>query len=245
MNQMNLSFQENQAIFCEWLRSPDATPPANVQPERMQIYRELLYNNVSSFIEIVYPVTRSLLPTALWESICQDFFAQAQCQSPFYNDISLQFREYLVDTQHSVLNDRPWLTELLQFEWLELYLDTAEIELKVVDKNLIDHWQLSLSVWVLVYQYPVYHWYEGMSADEIEPQLGAIMTWRDLDDQVCIEVISPLYAILINELNERSISDLELQNILKTQIPSLEEIDVQNTLADLKSFLEYHQILNA
>lgn len=120
--------QQTQQAFCAWIRDPRSDLPAEFVTERMQVYRTLLFNNVSSFINLVYPIARTLLSETKWQSLLQDFFQNAQNQSPFYNDISLQFREYLDEQQHPVLQEYPWLAELLQFEWLELYLDTVEIE---------------------------------------------------------------------------------------------------------------------
>ena len=149
------TFQMTQQQFCRWIREPDIEQIPTFPLERMQIYRDLLFNNVCSFINLVYPVARSILPEAQWQSLLQAFFQKAKCQSPLYNDISLQFREYLADHQHPILQEYPWLEELLQFEWLELYLDTVEIEEIRLTQSTT--WQLTRKVWVLVYQYPVYH----------------------------------------------------------------------------------------
>ena len=48
MNESTL--QQTQQAFCAWIRDPRSDLPAEFVTERMQVYRTLLFNNVSSFI---------------------------------------------------------------------------------------------------------------------------------------------------------------------------------------------------
>ena len=237
MNNKLQTFQESQQQFCHWIRDPKQSIPQSFDTERMHVYRELLFNNVSSFINLVYPVARSILPEQRWQFLLEEFFQKSLNQSPSYNDISLQFREYLEEQQHPVLQEYPWLAELLQSEWLELYLDTLEI----AEKQYIEApvWQLKTQVWVLVYQYPVYRW--ALNQTELEQAPSAIMVWRNLADQVCVETLSPLFAYLIEKLNQAPLAERELRNLMSATLPDLtvQEVDLQmNALSDLLSQLE-------
>ena len=229
--------QQTQQAFCAWIRDPRSDLPAEFVTERMQVYRTLLFDNVSSFINLVYPIARTLLSETKWQSLLQDFFQNAQNQSPFYNDISLQFREYLDEQQHPVLQEYPWLAELLQFEWLELYLDTVEIEEKTFSPA--SAWQLNTHIWILVYQYPVYLWTTEQQYFEHSP--SAVMVWRNQDDQVCVEPLSPLFAYLIEKLNQAPLAEGELRKLMSSTLVDLtaQEIDLQiNALSNLLSRLE-------
>ena len=229
--------QQTQQAFCAWIRDPRSDLPAEFVTERMQVYRSLLFNNVSSFINLVYPIARTLLSETKWQSLLQDFFQNAQNQSPFYNDISLQFREYLDEQQHPVLQSYPWLAELLQYEWLELYLDTVDIPKRQFTKAPL--WQFKTQVWVLVYQYPVYRW--TLNQTDFEQDPSAIMVWRNQDDQVCVEPLSPLFAYLIEKLNQAPLAEGELRKLMSSTLVDLtaQEIDLQiNALSNLLSRLE-------
>ena len=70
--------QQTQQAFCAWIRDPRSDLPAEFVTERMQVYRTLLFNNVSSFINLVYPIARTLLSETKWQSLLQDFFQNAQ-----------------------------------------------------------------------------------------------------------------------------------------------------------------------
>ena len=201
----------------------------------MQVYRDLLFNNICSFINLVYPVARTMLPEDQWQALLEEFFQKSDCQSPFYNEISLQFREYLSDQQHPILKEYLWLEELLQFEWLELYLDTVEID----EKTLVQDgtWQLTTLVWVLVYQYPVYLWTMEMSVAQIEQMPNVIMVWRDDQDQVCVESLSPLHALLIELIHQKGRSDVEFYALIKSLVPEISEEEIQAQMHELTALL--------
>lgn len=237
MNNKFHSFQDTQNAFCNWIRDPKQPIPSSFETERMRVYRELLFNNVSSFVDLVYPVARSILPKPTWQQLLEEFFQKSTNQSPFYNDISLQFREYLDEQQHPVLQEYPWLAELLQFEWLELYLDTVEIEEKTFSPA--SAWQLNTHIWILVYQYPVYLWTTEQQYFEHSP--SAVMVWRNHHDQVCVEPLSPLFACLIEQLNQAPLAEGELRKLMSSTLVDLtaQEIDLQiNALSNLLSRLE-------
>ena len=236
------TFQSTQQQFCNWIREPNAEHIKICDLERMQIYRDLLFNNMCSFINLVYPIARSILPAAQWQFLLEEFFQKAKCQSPIYNDISLQFREYLTENRHPILSQYPWLEELLQFEWLELYLDTLEIE----DINIVEKisWQLTHKVWVLVYQYPVYAWTVDTTLADIEVMPSAIMVWRDLQDKICLERLSPLFAMLIEQMNLKIYSELELHDLIKLIAPTFSEQEITIQLNQLAATLTNLGLLN-
>lgn len=98
------TFQQTQHDFCDWLRDPNSAESVPFALDRMQVWRELLFNNVCSFINLVYPVAQSLLSgEQQWQQLLTDFFRESQNQSPFYNDISLQFK-FLAEQQHPIFS---------------------------------------------------------------------------------------------------------------------------------------------
>ncbi|WP_144731033.1 HvfC family RiPP maturation protein [Acinetobacter oleivorans] len=236
------SFQTMQRQFCDWIRDPDLEIPQALPVQRMQIYRDLLFNNVSSFINLVYPVTRAMLPELKWQQVLSEFFQKAECHSPLYNDISLEFREYLTEQQHPILQEYPWLAELLQFEWLELYLDTVEIEDVVLHENYA--WQLSTQVWVLVYQYPVYRWTTLTTQEQVELSPSAVMVWRDEQDSVRIEQLSPLFAMLIEQLTQNiTLTDHDIFTLIRSVLADLTESEIYLQIQELKNLLTRLQLI--
>ncbi|WP_043970707.1 MULTISPECIES: DUF2063 domain-containing protein [Acinetobacter] len=230
-----ISFHTTQRQFCDWIRDPELEPPQNFAVNRMQVYRDLLFNNVCSFINLVFPVARSMFAEQQWQQLLAEFFQKSQCQSPFYNDISLQFREYFTEQQHQILQDYPWLNELLQYEWLELYLDTVEIETPILIED--QDWQLTTQVWILVYQYPVYRWTTTMKLEQVQQAPSVILVWRDDLDQVRVEVVSPLYAAMIELIQQNRVIEQDLQRLIQSVLPDFDEEQIQLQIYGLKALL--------
>ena len=200
---MSVDFLQVQQGFWAWVRDPTLPVPDGVQPARMAVYRELLFNNISGFIDVAYPIARSRLPPTQWLALQQEFFAQAACSSPLYVDISLHFREYLTDIDHPVLITYPWLHELLHVEWLDLYVDrfvALDLAEAAVDPTVV---QLRFPAWVLVYQWPVWQWREGQTPETPMLEPHAVLVWRDATHQQHLEPISPIAALLLEPLTEQ------------------------------------------
>ena len=231
----NSSFQQVQQAFCQWLRQPAqdlSTAVQGVAVDRMQVYRELLFNNVQNFIDMVFPVARSLVPRHHWELLQQDFFAQAQCQSPFYMDISKEFLDYLQQAEHAVLGSYPWLIELLHVEWMELHVELADFNwpdpLQVLSADALteldEDTELALSVplWVLGYRWPVYQWRVGQALQDIQESPGFILVWRDREDERCQLVLSPAYALLLDGMQQLQCFSMgSVQQALAGQLAAL------------------------
>ena len=65
-------FQQVQQQFCQAIRQADPAQLPQLQAERLQLYRELLLNNITSFIDNVYPIAKSLLPESLWQQLIHE-----------------------------------------------------------------------------------------------------------------------------------------------------------------------------
>lgn len=205
-------FQQTQAEFTHWLRQPESAPlPAGVLPARMSTYRELLFNNVISFVDITFPVAKALLPEALWQRLTTHFFADYHCHSPFFYDISLHFREFVAALIWPELADCPWLTELLHYEWTELAADIAEEPnasiapgCVLADESLWSQADagitLAMPAWPLAYQWPVASLTVETDPAELHMQAQAVVLWRNQDDRVRSLVVEPLTAWLVERI---------------------------------------------
>jgi hypothetical protein len=112
-------FQAIQRRFTAHLRDPDAhAGPADVDPRRLALYRELLYKNVQSFMANAFPVLRRLTDDARWHAMIGDYFARHRARTPLFPRMPQEFLRYLADERDDP-DDPPWLRELAHYEWLE------------------------------------------------------------------------------------------------------------------------------
>lgn len=253
---MSVSFQQVQRAFCDWIRQPEQQRlPDQVALSRMQVYRELLFNNVCDFVDRVYPVAQSLLPAQTWQQLKTDFFSFGRCESPFYLDISLHFRDYLTEVEHPVLQDYPWLAELLQVEWLELHLDLVEFtwpdQSQIATQSLMQLTQppqlaLSAPIWVLAYQWPVYQWRVGDQLDAgLAPTPSVVVAWRDPCDQVQIEPVQPIAAVLLEGMSAATVgfNPQALADQLQHHLPHFSPEQLENWVQHALDWLQQRHLL--
>ena len=99
-------------------------------------------------------------------------------------------------------------------------------------------------MWVLVYQYPVYDWAVDTMLADIEVMPSAIMVWRDNQDKICLERLSSLFAMLIEQMNLKIYSELELQDLIKLIAPTFSEQEITIQLNHLAVTLTNLGLLN-
>lgn len=214
-----LHFQAVQKQMTDWLREPELKPAPDVELRRLNIYRELLFNNVSDFVETAYPVLKSLLPEPEWAALRARFFAEHRAQSPYFRDISLEFRTWMETDRQDWLATRPWAVELLHYEWVGLAADCAE---SAPEPPCQPEGDLSAgipclrtAVWPLVYRWPVHRLGPENPPGVAPPeQLTCLLVWRDDHDHVDVLEINPLSARLVELIQQqepRSGRDLLLQ----------------------------------
>lgn len=155
------TFQQTQYAFAAHLRDPDANPaPPDIEDRRMKIYRELVYNNIESFIATGFPVLRQLMADQSWHALIRDFVSRHCSHSPYFLEISQEFLKYLQEERQPLATDPPFMLELAHYEWVELALDVAEADLPELPSTPVDviaeALQVSPLVWRLSYQYPVH-----------------------------------------------------------------------------------------
>ncbi|MGY6274489.1 HvfC family RiPP maturation protein [Methylomonas sp. MgM2] len=186
---MPTDFSVIQAQFAAFIRDPDNMPvPANVDPKRMAVYRELFFNNINSMLSSNFPVLRKLYSDAEWFALAQDFYLNHRCTTPHFSEIAEEFLDYLQNERNEA-GDFPFLVELAHYEWVEMALSIAREEPVFGDAAFagdILRRAIALSPLALplAYRYPV----ERISPDFLpqEPceQPSYLVVYRDREDDV-------------------------------------------------------------
>lgn len=203
-------FQAIQKEMTDWLREPDSKPAPALEPRRLNIYRELFFNNVRDFVETAYPTLKSLLAVAEWDDLVRRFFAEHRCSSPYFRDISLEFRTWIESTQAEWSDQYPWVIELLHYEWVELAAECAEVETDTAACQpqgdlLAGIPVVQACVWPLVYHWPVHTLSPENPPAEIPPaQPICLLVFRDSCDVVHFLEVNTVSARLIEMLQVRA-----------------------------------------
>jgi hypothetical protein len=217
MNEKLPEFQQMQHAFAAYLRDPEGFPvPEGIPANRGNIYRDLLYNNIESFIAAGFPVLKSLLSQETWARMIRNFYATHRCQSPLFTDISKEFLDYL-QRSHQPESHPPFILELAHYEWIELALSVAEPEPPECQENsdfqwLEAHVQLSPVALPLAYRYPVHTIGPSHQPAEAPASPTFLVVYRNREDQIKFMEATPVVYRLLELLT--SCPDLSLGQLL-------------------------------
>ena len=200
------AFQQLQYEFTRHIRDPQhSDKPKGIEARRMKIYRELLFNNITSFIDSAFPVLHSLYQSSDWEALIRKFFAQYRCQTPYFVEISQEFLAFLQNDYKATVNDPCFLTELAHYEWVELDLmiSKQKIDLEGINPKgdlLTEIPQLSPVCHALAYQWDVQHISVDYQPSMPPAQATYLIVYRNHDEQVKFIEANPVTARLLNLL---------------------------------------------
>ncbi len=203
-------FIQTQYDFAAHIRDPVGKPaPRDIEDRRMNIYRELFYNNVENFIANGFPVLRTLTSDEDWHAMVRDFFSRHQCHSPLFLEIAREFLNYLEEERGERAGDPPFLRELAHYEWVELALSVAETEDTAVsasaDGDLLDGQpMLSPLAWAFSYQFPVHRISPQFQPQVPDAQPSYLLVYRNAEDAVVFIELNPVSARLFALLSENT-----------------------------------------
>lgn len=211
---MSLSLEQTHALqncLTDHIRDPVNRPaPAGIEDRRLKIYRDLLYKNIEGFISRGFPICRQLFSDETWHLIIRDFMQHYGCSTPYFTEITQEFVAYLQGDRLPQASEPPFLIELAHYEWVEIAVDLAELDIDDIDVNrcghLLDEKPLvSPLAMSLAYQFPVHK--IGCSYQPQEPpeQPSYLIVYRNREDRVKFMEANAVTAQLLVLLNDQSL----------------------------------------
>lgn len=193
-------FIDTQYALAAAVRDPTTRGPAEIEPRRLAIYQELIYNNLDEFLGNAFPVLRQISDDAQWHGRVRGFLRDYRCHTPLFNQIAQEFVNYLTTT-YDDSDDYPFLTELAHYEWSELALTLATDEFigdEQVDIDLLEAApHASPLTWLSHYVYPVHRIAPDYLPGEDERGDYYIAIYRDRHDKVGFLELNPVSARLL------------------------------------------------
>jgi len=225
--------EELQLRFAAHLRDPATSPaPEGIEERRLQVYRELFFDNISSSLAGTFPVLHGILGPERWATLVRDFYRDHRCHTPLFLEIPREFVDYLGDERDSRPGDPPFLHELAHYEWVELALAIDEQDLAMVGADpagdLLDGVPvLSPLAWPLAYRFPVHRLGQEFTPTEPPAEPSFYMVRRDRRDQVAVIQVNAVTLRLLERLQQ----DPELTGrahleALADELPQLERATV-------------------
>ncbi|NOX09577.1 MAG: hypothetical protein GXP22_08845 [Gammaproteobacteria bacterium] len=227
------SYQDYQHQFAQHLRNSAVNPaPEGADPQRMQVYEDLIFNNFNSFLLNCFPITHDILGNKAWHKLTKQGFAESHSPSPLFRDIPATFLAWLQTKTTEPLPQYPWLYEFMHYEWIELSVktDTADLDTVVIPDQSGDRLDnklvLNPTAQLACYHWPVHTISPDNSTPVISEQAHCFLIFRKKDDEVHFIEVNPLTAQLIQQLQESS--EQPLRQILKKLANTVYQGSVQD-----------------
>lgn len=204
---MDNLLQQQQALT-RYLRDPDRqTPPVDMNAARVNVYRDLVFNNVSQLLSGTFAVLIRIIGEQRWGLLVRGFLRDWRAQTPKFGEIAETFLDYL-STQPQVLREGQWpvfLLELAHYEWVEMVLQQSDAEvLSWTDPVLLLERPLQLSAlaWPLAYVWPVHQLAPNNQPATPPAQPTLLLVQRTADWSVKFSGLSPLAWRLLQRISE-------------------------------------------
>jgi len=197
---MSGQLREQQWALTRHLRDPERqAAPEGAPQRRLQIYRDLLFNNLQSLLAGSFPVVLQVLDDAEWTALCRRYFIEHRCVSPLFTEVAGEFVQWL---QEQAVLPRPFLAELAHYEWVELALQCSDDPPLPAPAAAFDPWQVPLQrsalAWPLLYQWPVPQIGAAFQPGTPPPAPTCLLARRDAAGSIVFSQLSALaWALLV------------------------------------------------
>lgn len=205
------ALRAQQDAFAAHLRDPERNPPPpGIDRDRMRVYSDLFFNNISRLLAGNFPVIRRIRGAA-WNDLVRAFYRGHGCRTPLFPELPREFVRWLEESD----GHEPWLAELAHYEWVELALLTSQarpdalahdpIDAPGADpaRRLLEGCPLvSPLAWPLAYAWPVHRIGPDWTPDAAPAEPTLLLLHRGDGGRVRFHVLSPLAWRLLGRLSE-------------------------------------------
>lgn len=182
-----------QQSLCDYLRNPDRTTmPEGLDTRRLGVYRDLVFNNIESFLGSGYPILKTILGE-YWPSLVREFIADYRAQTPYFTQLAKAFFQFLQGRQAT--GDEPgYLLELAHHELQEIELIYRESESVHAIDTVFSDAKLALSSLAEMsqYRYPVHEIGLHFLPDTVPDTPTYLLVYRNAENTIVFMQLSDL-----------------------------------------------------
>lgn len=199
-------FQQYQADFTRHIRDPESVArPRGVPARRMNIYTEIVFNNMEATLAACFPVSKKIVGVRRWQRLVRAFLAEHRCATPWFRQIPEEFLRWLETTPLAIAGLPAFIGSLAHYEWVELAVAVADVEAEAADAGgdlLQGRPVLAAALSLLEYPYPVHHFSPRFKPLQPAVEPTRLLVFRDKEDAVRFVEINAVTARLVQLLRE-------------------------------------------
>jgi hypothetical protein len=217
-------WQQYQREFTQFIRDPQhAKKPRKVQPARMRLYAELLFNNVEGAVTACFPVLSNLVGVRKWRRLVREFYATHPCHTPYFRQVPDEFIQFLQNEWHTQADYPDFTLELAHYEWIELVLSISNRDQDTPSHNangdLLTAIPLLNPVMAnLMYRYPVHQISKRLRPLTAPETATYLLVYRDQNDDVRFNVQNAITARLLEILTPQHLTGEQALTQLATEM---------------------------
>ncbi|TWD50402.1 DUF2063 domain-containing protein [Pseudomonas sp. SJZ131] len=198
------SLHQQQNALTRYLRDPEnCAAPVEMDAARVQVYRDLVFNNLSLLLSGTFPVLVKILREEDWRVLLRAFLRDHRAQTPKFGEIAREFVGFIAG---GLPGDWPvFMAELAHYEWVEMVLQqAADQPLPASDAESMLERPLRVSplAWPLAYAWPVQLLGPNYQPDAAPDQPTLLLVRRAEDWSVKFAELSPLAWRLLQRIGE-------------------------------------------
>lgn len=205
------TFDDTQRQFTTAIRDPRQSTVCGIDEQRMDVYRELIFNNIMNFTQSAFPVACSIMSDDWWRQSVREFLIRHRSRSPYFNEIAAEFLAFVRESRDLTIESPDFLLELMHYEWVELALDNVSQDTiairRQLDDDLINNKPvLSEAAWLLSYEYPVHEISRTNQPSLNDKKDTLVLVYRKLNLEIGFRLLNPVFALLWQHLQQTNIT---------------------------------------
>ena len=184
-----------QQAFAAHLRDPEhCPPPSGLEERRMAIYRRLFFGNLRNLMARNFPVLKRLLDEDEWDRLIRQLMVEHRSTTPLFPEIGSELLAFIAGEGQSWLDSRPWLAELIHWEYLETLARLHEAEVSLCEELSLERSRyvpvINPTLQLGRYRYPVHQIRPTFIPSAPLDKPINLLVFRRHDDQVGFERIN-------------------------------------------------------
>lgn len=198
-----------QNLLGEYCRTGKEQEIPGTVPGRVHHYRRLVYNVVKDTMDTAFPISVAAVGEELWEMLVNDFFSAGLPQSPQIWKLPFEFYQYHANMETGSKLQKPYLDDLLYFEWIEIEVHTMpdrplpEFQLK--GDLFMDRLAFNPEYEIIRLDYPV-HLYPAEESAGMKGDYFVLVFRSPGTGNVQFLNMSPLNIYILNRLVEENVA---------------------------------------
>jgi len=159
-----------QDLLGDYCRTGEVEEIPGLTHGRLSHYRRLVYNVIRDTMDRAFPITLAALGEEHWDLLVQDFFSNGFPQTPQVWKLPLEFYNYHNIRETGTRIQKPFLDDLLYFEWMEIEVHTMpdrSVPEYVKQGNIFTHHlAINPEFEIIQLEYPVHMYPANDTADK-------------------------------------------------------------------------------